>query len=146
MTKWYECAHCDAGILEQGCTCDRAADLDGNGYPTELTLKRIREWPCEHTAELLEYVRSLWTYKDYATKQGKRYRFATGGWSGNEDLIAALQENYLFWALCWQLSARGGLHIFKVLNETKRTKAQSAGDLSRKGKQRKPRGRKKRSR
>lgn len=38
-------------------------------------------------------------------------RLATGGWSGNEDIIAALNENV--WAnMSWVLSARGGLHIY----------------------------------
>lgn len=40
-------------------------------------------------------------------------RFATGGWSGNEDMMHALTENYPVMA-CWRLSARGGLHIFEV--------------------------------
>ena len=44
---------------------------------------------------------------------GKYVRFATGGWSGNEDIVAALDRNV--WAgMSWVLSAAGGLHIYEA--------------------------------
>ena len=40
-------------------------------------------------------------------------RLATGGWSGCEDVISALEKN--MWArMNWRMSARGGLHIYEL--------------------------------
>ena len=119
--KWYRCAHCDAGIEEQGCTCDRRADLDSDGYPTTATLRRIRKWPMEYPKELLEYVRELWHWPNYARKRGNRYTFITGGWSGNEDLISAMGQNLLFWSFAWRSSESGGRHVFEARNFSKET-------------------------
>lgn len=44
-------------------------------------------------------------------------RFATGGWSWNEAVIAAFCGNTLGWMFTWELSARGGLHIFREIKE-----------------------------
>lgn len=33
--------------------------------------------------------------------------------SGNEDLIDAMRRNTMLWHVTWQLSARGGLYIFR---------------------------------
>jgi len=40
---------------------------------------------------------------------------ATGGWSGNESIIAALQENLMFWGMYWMESKRGGYYRFEGL-------------------------------
>lgn len=87
--------------------------MEGN-YPEEDELDKIKNWPYEDFKGLLDYCMSLWTYSDYATKRGSNYRFATGGWSGNESIIYALEENKIFWMSCWMLSARGGLYKFKI--------------------------------
>lgn len=113
-SKWYDCAHCDAGYLEQACTCRNAADFDGDGYPTEATIKRIITWPYTDMQGLVEYVRSLWYWPVYARRRGRRYSFSTGGWSGNESLIYALEKNFLFWSLCWESSRRGGHYEFEL--------------------------------
>lgn len=113
-SKWYDCAHCDAGYLEQACTCRNAADLDGDGYPTDATLTRIAAWPYTDMKGLAEYVRHLWHWPTYARKRGNRYIFATGGWSGNEALIGALEQNLMFWAMSWESSQRGGRYVFEV--------------------------------
>lgn len=125
-SKWYDCAHCDAGYLEQACTCKNAADFDGDGYPTDRTLDRIAKWPYTDLRGLADYVRSLWNYPSYARKRGNRYLLSTAGWSGNESLIGALQQNYMFWAICWESSRRGGHHVFtlpKVKNEKRKDTA-----------------------
>ena len=83
-------------------------------YPTESVLKKIREWDItkSHVSELLEYVQGLWTYPDRFVRKRHSLYLSTGGWSGNEDIIAALQDNYLFWALYWYRSQRGGHYWF----------------------------------
>lgn len=105
--------------------------LDEDGYPTKEALDKIANWP--HTdgwAELLAFVRELWAYNEYWQEEknvttidipnykvvADVYRVSTIGWSGNESLIMALQENWMFWTFCWQQSNRGGHYIFHVKN------------------------------
>lgn len=90
-------------------------------YPTEEELKKIQEWPLESYADyvaLAEYVVSIWHWgHPWAQITGKRVktlRLATGGWSGNESIIAALDKNIMFGMVCWEMSKRGGLHIYKI--------------------------------
>jgi hypothetical protein len=37
---------------------------------------------------------------------------STGGWSGCEDMIAALIENIVWWHVYWAMSERGGRYTF----------------------------------
>lgn len=89
---------------------------DKDGYPTEEALKKVETWECinhESATELLKFVHSLWEYPEYFQKFDEhRYSLITGGWSGNESLIGALNSNRIFWALCWYRSERGGQHDF----------------------------------
>lgn len=97
--------------------------MDADGYPDDAELSKITNWPYEDGwRELLEYVASLWTYKDYmyTNKRAGIYELSTGGWSGNEDLINALSENLVFWGMCWFSSRRGGKHEFRIDNEDDR--------------------------
>jgi len=96
-----------------------------DGYPTDAALQRLREM--DDVSGALDFAADLWVYPDAATHQlrpeeatvvhateGDRHlRLATGGWSGNDDVISALRANKHVWLLTWQLSARGGLHIFQ---------------------------------
>lgn len=86
-----------------------------DGYPEEYELKKIEEWDYHDFPGLVEYVYDLWTYKHYWTNEGEgKYKISTGGWSGNESIIAALMENRMFWAVCWVSSKRGGHYEFEV--------------------------------
>ena len=91
-------------------------------YPTDEMIERIRAW--EFTArdsfeQFMSYVRAAghyWTgeltfgwYQD-----GRRYEVSTGGWSGNEEIVGAMQANLVFWAVCWQSSRRGGHFVFDL--------------------------------
>ena len=119
--------------------------FDGDGYPTEETLMAIRKWP-EDWNSLLEYVREAWTYKDRITNvdsteeyhPGDFWYLSTGGWSGNEDIIGALQANAMFWICCWWSSRRGGHFEFIV---PKRSPAKQKKDV---GQNPKPHGNKRR--
>jgi hypothetical protein len=90
--------------------------MDDDGYPEEHELKAIREWPRTDLPGLLDYVRERWAYADcgYFEQDGRAYNISTAGWSGNEDIIGALQENRSFWVLCWQSSKRGGHYQFEI--------------------------------
>ena len=96
-----------------------------NPYPRENELETIQKWDLleKPVTELLEYVRQLWEYDDRFILTGKRLTgkrvlrlyLSTGGWSGNESIIGALQQNILFWSLCWVKSQSGG-HYWFVIN------------------------------
>ena len=93
--------------------------LDEDGYPTDETLAKIKDWPWDDALGCLDHVRALWRYPDWVTKtevgECHHFRFATGGWSGNEELIGALHSNVMIRCLTWQMSQAGGLHIYHVM-------------------------------
>ena len=98
--------------------------FDEHGYPTEETLKAITEWKYKDGwYELLDFVNEAWHWRDFVqceivkntfSEYVLKFRCVTGGWSGNEDIIEALQKNAMFWAMCWKESHRGGKHVFEV--------------------------------
>lgn len=97
--------------------------MDDDGYPDEEDLQQVRDhagFQPEDACALLEQVRSLWHWPNYATVtqvgDKLRHEFCTGGWSGNESLIAALEDNTMFWLRWWQLSERGGRYVFETPN------------------------------
>lgn len=98
-------------------------------YPTEEELERIRTWPASSDYRpLFDYIHDLWSYADWgwSEKQGRDekwrngrnhlrvYHISTAGWSGNEDIIHALHQNFCAWASCWFLQKTGGHYVFKV--------------------------------
>lgn len=94
-----------------------------DGYPTEQTLSIIRDWPVENfymVRDLHSYCRdawhwgeSMWGNRRGETRNGEKWIAAsTGGWSGNELIIGALEENLIFWTLSWLESSRGGHYKF----------------------------------
>lgn len=88
--------------------------MDADGYPSEAELDAIINWPAKDCGGLLAHVLKMWHWPNYAIQEGRHYRFSTGGWSGNEDLIGALKQNIVFWSLCWEASRRGGVFEFVV--------------------------------
>lgn len=88
-----------------------------DNYPEEHELQKIKNWPIAKRSDmkaLLDYCRSLWMWPNYASTGGGWYRFATGGWSGNESIIGALRTNMVLWTMCWHSSHRGGLYRLKL--------------------------------
>ena len=94
--------------------------LDSDGYPTEETLKLIAKWGKEDGSwrELMEDISLLFELNcgrcQYNISR-EIWEVATGGWSGCEDLVGALEENSLFWLFCWTSSKRGGYFEFETL-------------------------------
>lgn len=126
--RWHAAVHRGQDMSEPHVIMDAVDDYP---YPTVETLTRIESWQI-HTANdvraCLDYVKDAWdqTYGSakmvestqelavlVATKGERFLRLATGGWSGNEALVAALKRNGLVSSLAWCLSARGGLHIYR---------------------------------
>ena len=81
--------------------------LDNDGYPTEDYLKFIQEYTGE-TMPIMVFVDILaggWYFADWGFKLHRRYagkiklELHTGGWSGNEDIIAAITSNMYLTAI-----------------------------------------------
>jgi hypothetical protein len=89
-----------------------------DGYPTARELTRIRKWDAVKDAVgLVGYVQELWYWVDWGfffDPDTGVLELHTGGWSGNESIIRALQRNLIFWTLYWQKSERGGHYRFDV--------------------------------
>ena len=90
--------------------------MDIDGYPDEEELKKIETWDWHDPSGLLEFVHDRWKYADrgYWSQDGNLYSISTAGWSGNEDLLAALERNTFFWMFNWMSSRRGGHYEFEV--------------------------------
>jgi hypothetical protein len=105
---------------------DKGDYLDDDGYPTEDALSIIENWGWEDKRGLFKFMESIWHLRTWGWSEGEedhewdkgsqvyRYNISTGGWSGNESIIGALQSNSLLWALAWVQSRRGGHYIFEV--------------------------------
>lgn len=96
--------------------------FDADGYPTVETLETIANWEIKSNADiraLYSYCRSAWRWPNmFGCPTIEFYgasnwiSCATGGWSGNESIISALERNLVFWGLCWLRSERGGSYRF----------------------------------
>lgn len=99
--------------------------LDDYGYPTDAALDRIAEWDYNDIPGWFGFIESLWALLEWesettdnviGTRKVIRHTFSTGGWSGNEDLIRAMQRNTMMWSTTWVQSRRGGHYIFEDPN------------------------------
>lgn len=103
---------------------------DADGYPTDEELKRIEEWPFEAgLREWFAYIKAAghywpkgifgWCEADHDadelfSRPYHAYYVSTGGWSGNESIIDAMQKNFVCWQLTWYSHRRGGHYEFRV--------------------------------
>lgn len=98
--------------------------MDSEGYPEEEELERIRKWDSQDFPCMLNFVEELHIYKNYIWREVVKdeihkqpilkWTFCTGGWSGNESLIYAVLDNFVFkcmWYYSWQ---RGGKYVFMI--------------------------------
>lgn len=89
-------------------------------YPTELDLTLIEKWDLKEQGvlELLEFIESKWWSADWgfnlSGEKILKLQLSTGGWSGNEDIISALRNNFIFWSMYWEVSRKGGHYEFKI--------------------------------
>jgi len=103
---------------------------DQHGYPTDEEIQKIKEWPLtDDYTEFFAFIRGCWWMPDWGWREedaideffkGKlirRYSISTGGWSGNESIIEAMQENEIRWIMTWVQSRRGGHYIFETKKE-----------------------------
>lgn len=105
--------------------------LDDDGYPTEAALKAIEIWHWDDVKGWFKFIEGLWNYRSFGWKEVDephewsdmeqykdrmvhRYYVSTAGWSGNESIIRAMQDNDMMWHLNWVESRRGGHYIFEL--------------------------------
>ena len=106
--------------------------LDDDGYPTEEFLKEVREWKFETNEDLLkwfQFIHPIWYNNDPPWWEEsvhphdffpdrydvRRFNISTSGWSGNEDILRAMEQNEtMCWDFTWVQSRRGGHYIFEV--------------------------------
>lgn len=92
-------------------------------YPSEVELKAIEDWQGT-PAELIDFIGNIWAYRDasdWAIRNGRdsmsrkvfKVNFSTWGWSGNEDILGALQGTW-FWMHFWWSSRRGGHYELQI--------------------------------
>lgn len=98
---------------------------DRPDYPTDAELQRIKGWPYTDTPGWLEYIASIWHWPDWGIERKERdgelyLHLSTGGWSGNESIVDAMQENHWAWAQTWYSSRRGGHYIFILPSKKKK--------------------------
>ena len=102
--------------------------FDGDGYPTDDTLERIREWPVKTNddfAAVMDFVGSAWSYPDswecierwedpdWPSFPKRVYRFSTGGWSGNESIVSAIEGNDIVQGVGAWSWRRGGHYEYR---------------------------------
>jgi hypothetical protein len=84
----------------------------------EKDLELIKNWQPKSREDfdsLITFCKDLWTYDSWGdVDEDGIFSVSTYGWSGNEEIIGALEQNYLFWAIFWLESRRGGHFKFKL--------------------------------
>lgn len=105
--------------------------IDNEGYPTPEALDYIKNWSTNSSIievktgkffgkgkfdELIEYIKTIWTYKDAIEYENGLLEIHTYGWSGNEEIIEELKHTDL-WLLKFRCERTGGHYYFKVTDE-----------------------------
>lgn len=100
--------------------------FDGDGYPTEAALEIVRIWHWGDARGWFEFIKSIWHMAPWGWRESEVdheyikdkkvyvYNISTGGWSGNESIIWAMQKTNMMWHLNWVQSRRGGHFIFEL--------------------------------
>lgn len=93
-------------------------------YPSKDDLYKIQHWAFSDVRGLFDFIEQnegmvhYGSFKRTIMPDGReRIRIATGGWSGNEDMMFALERNFIVYGSYWQLSARGGLEVYIIPSE-----------------------------
>jgi len=102
--------------------------MDRNGYPDDNELDKIAKWDPMDWRGLFDFMNSIWHMPDWGwterqpTKEelkdddnlGLVFEISTGGWSGNESIIYAFEQNFIAWSFYWESSRRGGHYVFQI--------------------------------
>lgn len=94
-----------------------------DGYPTEATLDCIRNWLHTDPDGVLRFICAAWHWPEFAREvRPGIWSFGTGGWSGNEDVLAALRASvpWLIHFASHSISLSGGLLCIAVGENARR--------------------------
>ena len=102
----------------------RIVAVGPDGYPTDAALEALLEWPITDMPAAVEYAAETFNAmlgRAWKVERGEpenesgqaEWHFATGGWSGCEDVIGALQDSNhgVLWMGFWVSSRRGGKFV-----------------------------------
>jgi hypothetical protein len=94
--------------------------VDDDGYPTEYALGRIANWEIcnvQDFVNLMKFIKSIWYYPECITNdENNAHTLITLGWSGNEDIIEAMENNVTLQFFYWYSSERGGKYVYAPMN------------------------------
>ena len=100
--------------------------LDEDGYPTEEALIEIENWSYNDPKGWFKFIENIWHLRSWGWSEVRKayldspdkieYHISTAGWSGNEDIIRAMQENNILWSDTWVQSRRGGHYILSLIH------------------------------
>lgn len=82
-------------------------------YPNDEELHRIETWPYNDIDGALQFVKTLWHWPDFVQEYDGVLYLATGGWSGNEEIISAMRKNLGIQSR-WICSTTGGAHEYEL--------------------------------
>lgn len=85
-------------------------------FTQEEFVERLPKWPVFMPGEFKALMDELAAHLEgygRVWEDGNRIKIATGGWSDNEEIVAALMRNSLFVALFWESTHRGGLTVIR---------------------------------
>lgn len=96
--------------------------MDDDGYPSDEVVEALPDVEITSWADCETILRALcaaWKWPSYARigrrRKGRRlWRISTGGWSGHESLLSALERNSMFMVLCFHSLRRGGHYVFET--------------------------------
>lgn len=104
--------------------------LDEDGYPTEFALWSIQSFDYSNPAGFFDLIEKIWYMKSFGfhreplvddangkTNIGEKVFLSTAGWSGNESVIQAMQNNLILWQTTWKVSRIGGHYEFEYKHE-----------------------------
>jgi len=86
-------------------------------YPSEENLQTIRTWDYQDLDGLMEFIRPLFEEFGALRREGQDWILATGGWSGNEDIINAIMDNTMVKIAYYYQWTRGGAYVFRDTRE-----------------------------
>ena len=96
--------------------------MSHDGYPTEQFLEWIEKYDVSKGDPFwfIQIILDEWYHGDYGWRIQRQFKgertiyISTLGWSGNEDMMYALEKNFMFWTLFYYSHRRGGHYVFKL--------------------------------
>ena len=114
----------------------RGVYTDSDGYPNWQSRRLLEIWYYDDPEGALDFMQRLWNFpqsfkvevkRDEVTGQSyKEYAISTMGWSSNEALIGALQNNSFLWSSIFVTHHKGGHYLLHVDIEDSKKDASKA--------------------